>query len=911
MAEFDPYLKWLGIRESARPVNHYRLLGLDLFESDPEVITIAADRQMAHVRTYQSGPNGHISQQILNELSRARRCLLVADKKEAYDNQLRSQLAASQAEAVQSITPNIQSTPDENDVAFGGFGEDVGETGFKKPSGDFQIKKDPNAKSKAQKRQRKQLMFTLLGWLTSALAAVGVSAWIIGSGMLGNVTGGGDSDPDPRNPTKVAKNDNTSKKSDPKSTKSTNNNAAATNSTDNGQKTNPGTAPKIANNPSNVFGNPGAVSNPNNSPSSTDGNPANNSSPSSNASNNSVSNPATSNAAANLTPTPTRSGKGWSPSSFKVPDDPSIAPLFPKIKELVSEDKLIHLEDVNLFRIPTGDAKHRSVPTASLLLGLKIAFAKDLTISSIQPMFTTQSKAFEGMNSGQPTDRTVLLLAKPGYVIGEIHKSILNPINCVRVRYMKQTPSGVDPNDSYLSEWVGMEKGPIGRIENTNGLPPVGIETFTNNEGVLSHFYVVYADENATPGSLVSAAAPNAQPMDRINGIGPITNKLLHDAGVLTYEQLGKMTPEEVRKAMGSGIGPQTDDDFKSWIAQAGQLAASTSSGSDPSFFNNTNPANNPTNVAPLNAPPMNNNANTAAPVAKLKIPGNKERKAAADDLTALYPEIRNTNTTYEYQRLAEKLIRDAKDPNGDPDIKYEMLMAAKKWGEELGNARISIEALRLLNESFEIKYWKDAEASFKEIARNASSTREKQYLKSELDNLIREAITGESFDAAKDLLSFASELATKSKDKVAREAYQDERKNIVELKRIADDAADAFKILKDDRTDKPANKTYGDYLFLVQGQVKEACECWVNSNDADLSKLAELELSHSAFKGDDLLKLAKEWRKLGDAETKLRKRRYLERAIELFESAERRLSGLDKRESSNAIREIKEELAK
>ena len=79
MADFDPYLKWLGIRESSRPINHYRLLGLDLFEDDADVISMAADRQMSHIRTYQGGPNGDLSQQLLNELARARRCLLMPE----------------------------------------------------------------------------------------------------------------------------------------------------------------------------------------------------------------------------------------------------------------------------------------------------------------------------------------------------------------------------------------------------------------------------------------------------------------------------------------------------------------------------------------------------------------------------------------------------------------------------------------------------------------------------------------------------------------------------------------------------------------------------------------------------------------------------------------------------------------
>lgn len=91
--QFDAYRKWLGIPPKEQPPNHYRLLGIDLFESDPDVISNAADRQMVHVRSFQSGQYAELSQQILNELSAARVCLLTPEKKEAYDAQLRSSLA--------------------------------------------------------------------------------------------------------------------------------------------------------------------------------------------------------------------------------------------------------------------------------------------------------------------------------------------------------------------------------------------------------------------------------------------------------------------------------------------------------------------------------------------------------------------------------------------------------------------------------------------------------------------------------------------------------------------------------------------------------------------------------------------------------------------------------------------------
>ena len=91
---FDGYHVWLGIPPSEQPPNHYRLLGIAVFEADADVIDHAADRQMAHVRTFQAGKNGAASQQILNALAAARVCLLNADKKKAYDEQLRAKLSS-------------------------------------------------------------------------------------------------------------------------------------------------------------------------------------------------------------------------------------------------------------------------------------------------------------------------------------------------------------------------------------------------------------------------------------------------------------------------------------------------------------------------------------------------------------------------------------------------------------------------------------------------------------------------------------------------------------------------------------------------------------------------------------------------------------------------------------------------
>ncbi len=87
--EFDPYYEWLGIPRRDQPPNWYRLLGIELFEPNQNVIERAADRQMGHLRTFQTGPRSADSQRLLNEVSAARIGLLSTDRKSKYDAQLR------------------------------------------------------------------------------------------------------------------------------------------------------------------------------------------------------------------------------------------------------------------------------------------------------------------------------------------------------------------------------------------------------------------------------------------------------------------------------------------------------------------------------------------------------------------------------------------------------------------------------------------------------------------------------------------------------------------------------------------------------------------------------------------------------------------------------------------------------
>ena len=114
---FDPLHKWLGIPASEQPPNHYRLLGIPVFEDDSEVIDAAADKQLAFLHDLTNGPHAEAAEDLSNRVSAARVCLHSQAKKAAYDAKLRPKtsrvrttVSAGSAQGAASVARAAQGT---------------------------------------------------------------------------------------------------------------------------------------------------------------------------------------------------------------------------------------------------------------------------------------------------------------------------------------------------------------------------------------------------------------------------------------------------------------------------------------------------------------------------------------------------------------------------------------------------------------------------------------------------------------------------------------------------------------------------------------------------------------------------------------------------------------------------------
>ncbi|HZZ73489.1 MAG TPA: hypothetical protein VFE24_14640 [Pirellulales bacterium] len=92
---FDPYYQWLGIPPAEQPPHHYRLLSLSLFEPNPELIALSAERQRRFLEAQQTPENSLLVGQILSAIKQAETCLQNPAQKANYDRNLALHMAAA------------------------------------------------------------------------------------------------------------------------------------------------------------------------------------------------------------------------------------------------------------------------------------------------------------------------------------------------------------------------------------------------------------------------------------------------------------------------------------------------------------------------------------------------------------------------------------------------------------------------------------------------------------------------------------------------------------------------------------------------------------------------------------------------------------------------------------------------
>ena len=803
MSNFDPYLKWLGIRENSKPINHYRLLGLDLFEDDVDVIAMAADRQMAHIRTYQGGPNGDLSQQILNELARARRCLLMPDKKREYDGELRlaqrpsipmaavppaipPELCYPNPEAAHEATITVVAPaviPGSRDMRSGVpiSGEDADA---------IDIQAGTQSLADAKKKEFKKLLVMGLAWLSGGVAAVGVGAALLSSGVLGPQ--GQVSEVEVGDELLVAE----AKLPAPPEL------------IDGGVNTPKVGEPDGSGVPDEALVDSGSVEvKPPNEPSITEP----------------------------VLPQYTLKNLAAYPKQV-----PSLMGVFGEAKRCIVEKKTVRLgpsplsTDEVIEVIPDGGA---------IVIGLSLTTNEKDNILSICPIYHTGFRAFAREPFGRGGKETAassagdsfLFLAKPGYALSGVELSEAVPFQSFRVNFMKISGNALDPKDTYSSRWVGGESESKQIVGNTKGLPVVGLSASFDPSGSLSRLSLIVMDANANP---VSEDKEPSLANDGLPGF--------FDGGP-------EMTGTE---------GSNEDLD--------GEEVVET--------------------------------------LVKLPRPDNRERAIARKKIAGLLQVIEiGVRTASARRSAARELINDALTED-DFDVRYVLWMRAVELGEDAGDARAVVDAMRLLDQYYEIDFWKETLDSIDSAARNPSSQTARDF-KRTTDELIKEAEDGGRYEVAVKYLSFAIRQSKKVKDNESLNEYQAIEKRVKKFRDLTVGNQKALAILAESPADLQANLDRGDFVFVIENDFENALQYWQKSGDIELLSMLDWHARLGGKSRGEILPLADVLAKLGDSARSPRDRKFLDRAMVIYKKSVRSLSGLEKQSVNQKIDEIKQKL--
>ncbi len=192
--------------------------------------------------------------------------------------------------------------------------------------------------------------------------------------------------------------------------------------------------------------------------------------------------------------------------------------LLSEVSQAVARGKTVRFEPSR----DSGGTHETSVKDrrGSLLIGMVVAMDNALLVKTVQPIYLgLTTNAFLGGAVGSkhpydpPSEPFSFVIAKPDYAVGEIQISVLDPIRCLRIKFMRMTKDGLDSEDFYWSDWIGDVSGPVKTIANDQGVPIVGFYSRFDLKSGVSSLGLVGAGEASDLAGTVPSVAAN-MPLD-------------------------------------------------------------------------------------------------------------------------------------------------------------------------------------------------------------------------------------------------------------------------------------------------------------------------------------------------------------------------------------------------------------
>jgi hypothetical protein len=233
----------------------------------------------------------------------------------------------------------------------------------------------------------------------------------------------------------------------------------------------------------------------------------------------------------------------------------------------------------------------------------------------------------------------------------------------------------------------------------------------------------------------------------------------------------------------------------------------------------------------------------TPATPKRLAVPTAAELTVAEKAVKETYAADFAKKTPDDRKRLGEKLLTDAKEKAKEPAEQYFMLKEATAVGVETIDPALILKAADATNEVFEVDGFAIKLAALEKVAGTAGQAGPLRAAAEAIQELVEELVEKDEYEKAAKLAA----VAVSCYSRAGASAHQRElEQRLAHLKKLRDrfeavkTAAEKLKTAPDD---KDANAAVGKFRGFWQGRWDEAFKMLAQGSDADLKRLAEVEL--------------------------------------------------------------------
>ena len=229
---------------------------------------------------------------------------------------------------------------------------------------------------------------------------------------------------------------------------------------------------------------------------------------------------------------------------------------------------------------------------------------------------------------------------------------------------------------------------------------------------------------------------------------------------------------------------------------------------------------------------------------AKLPVPSVENLAAAKKLIGDVYKDeyAAAQNSTQEWE-LAKKLLASAKESRSDPIARYALLEIVVNIASGIGDIDTAEEAIAILEQEYAIDTLQMRARLLRDVSKTLRTPNQQKPFVGRISLLVEEAVAADRYDLAGPLADLALDLARKAHSQELAKGVLAAKRELDGFEKEYNNVKAALETLQSDPVEPAANLQVGRYRCFVKNDWENGIPMLALGSDAELKRLALLEL--------------------------------------------------------------------